>query len=145
MKPIFLRFMSLAAGWFAPAIPPLAVELLIYSGRPNPSFAITDASAVKDILATALKLPPDPASTLPPSWLGYQGFLVRHQRATFIVYHSTVQLIDVAGAPPARAHRIDARATLESKLIEHARRQHIIDDSLIALIREPAPAPHPPS
>lgn len=145
MKRFFSRFMLLAARLFAPAAQPLAVELLIYSGRPNPTFIISDRKTVRDILAMANNLPVDEANkgdvaAMPPSRLGYQGFLVRSESAmlpyrdAFIVYHSAVQLVAVAGAMPASAHRIDVGSTLESKLIALAKSARIVDDGVIALI-----------
>jgi hypothetical protein len=145
MKQFLLRFMALAKRVCAPADRPLAVELLIYSGRPNPTFVIIDGKTVREILAMANNLPVDKASAggaaaLPPSRLGYQGFRVHTEAATlphrdaFLVFHATVQLVAVAGSKPACAHRIDARVALEGKLVALAKSARIVDDSLLALI-----------
>lgn len=146
MKNAFLRWLSLAAGVLAgaapmaAAAPMLSVELLIYSGRPNPAFTIDDPQQVADILNAAAALPRNPQMAeseraLPPSRLGYQGLLVTNHSTTvpalksFVVYHSAVQLAFADNR--AGAHRIDAGAALEQRLLDHARRRRLVDDALL--------------
>lgn len=149
MKRFLIRFVSLAARLVAPLGTPshelLTVELLIFSGRPNPTFAVTDARVAREILATAMHLPADDAieagaDALPESRLGYRGFMVRNHTAafpdlgSFIAYRSAVELMGPAGTKADRARRLDTHAALENRLLAYAKKQRLLDDALLALI-----------
>lgn len=76
---------------------------------------------------------------MPEARLGYRGILI-HNRTTagpdlvsFIVYRTKVQL--TSSRKPA-ACCVDAVARLETKFLEYAQRQDMIDDSPIALIKQ---------
>lgn len=145
MKQLFFKIVLVSAAGTTQAAPDasLQVQLMIYSGRVNPSFRIDDPREVADILKTATALPRNPALSdaerpLPPSRLGYQGFLIINDSAvvpvlkSFIVYGPAVQLIfEPAGAA---AHRSDAGKALEQRLIGHAQRHQLIDGATLELI-----------
>jgi hypothetical protein len=154
VKQAVVRIATLFAGLFASAFSTAAqatpdaalrVELMVFSGRENPSFRIDDAREVAAILQTASTLPRNPAlketeRPLPPSRLGYQGFLIINDSAivpalkSFIVYGPAVQL---AFEPPgAGAHRTDAGMELEQRLLAHAQRHKLLDEAMLDMIRQ---------
>ena len=161
MKHYFLKFALLVAGTFSVVLgaqaeetmKALKVEMLVFSGRPNPTFLITDKQQIKDILGLAKSLPKNKAvkdgeSGLPESKLGYQGFVVTNQSAiapeikSFVVHGSAVQLAlmptgSAKGAAKAgveQAALIDSGTSLENKLLSHVKSEGIVDDKLLEFI-----------
>lgn len=161
MKHYFLKCAFLIAGTFSVAIgahaeqamKALKVEMLVFSGRPNPTFLITDKQQIKEILALAKSLPKNKAvkageSGLPEPKLGYQGFVVTNQSSvapeikSFVVSGSAVQLATLPtgsakGASTAEVEQaalIDSGTTLENKLLSHVKNEGIVDDKLLEFI-----------
>lgn len=167
MKYYFLKFVLLIAGAFSvvtgaqaeqtretkETMKALKVELLVFSGRPNPTFLITDKQQIKDIMGLAKSLPKNKAlkdgeSGLPEPKLGYQGFVVTNQSAiapeikSFVVNGSAVQLAlmptgSAKGASKAGVEQsaaIDSSTSLESKLLSHVKNEGIVDDKLLEFI-----------
>ena len=131
----------------------LKVELMVFSGRANPTFTITDESEIQEILNLVKNLPQkklkEGETGLPPSKLGYQGFTVTNNTKTspeiksFVVNGSAVLLDSpsTAGAPAARgvaeyAARADSSASLESKLLSHAKETGIASEEMLEAIQE---------
>jgi hypothetical protein len=129
----------------------LKVELLMYSGRPNPTFLITDQKEIKDILGLANSLPQNQSlkqgeSAMPHPKLGYQGFVVTNGTAfnpeikSFAVNGSAVQLslasASLAGGQDAKsqAAKVDQSSELESKLLAAAKNQGIVDEKALEMI-----------
>lgn len=100
--------------------PDIVATLGIYSGRPDPSWTLTDAQAGAVIAAIAAL--PVATGVPPEGGLGYHGFSVvlpRPGRAdeTVVAYRSTV-------APPGvgpRPHRSDPGRTVERLLLDTGR------------------------
>lgn len=137
----------------APKKDTLKVELLVFSGRPNPTFAISDEKEIQEILNLAKSLPQKQLksgeSAMPQPKLGYQGFIVTNNTATspeiksFIVNGSAVQLAlnsasadgtSARGAVVQQSARSDSYNALESKLLSHAKETGIADDEMINAI-----------
>jgi hypothetical protein len=156
MKKYFIKTALLIAGTLAfvmgsqaeDAMDTLKVELLVFSGRPNPTFVISDQNDIREILGLAINLPrneniKDGGSALPESKLGYQGFIVTNKTAispevrSFVVHGSAVQVALAPASSNAEAEqvaRIDSSASLESKLLSHMKKQRIVDDKLLEFI-----------
>lgn len=131
----------------------LKVELMVFSGRANPTFTITDESEIQEILNLVKNLPQkklkEGETGLPPSKLGYQGFTVTNNTKTspeiksFVVNGSAVLLDSpsTAGTPAARggvaeyAARADSSASLESKLLSHAKETGIASEEMLDAIQ----------
>lgn len=132
----------------------LKVELMVFSGRPNPTFTITDENEIQEILNLVKNLPQkklkEGESALPPAKLGYQGFTVTNNTKTspeiksFVVNGSAVQLDSVASAGTLAARgtgieqsaRADSNASLESKLLAHAKETGIASEEMIEAIQD---------
>jgi hypothetical protein len=132
----------------------LKVELLVYSGRPNPTFLITDQKEIREIMGLANSLPhkqdlKQGESAMPHPKLGYQGFIVTNATAispeikSFAVNGSAVQLSlapaatsAMAGGQGALTHaaKVDAGNSLESKLLSQVTSQGIVDEKTLEFI-----------
>ena len=130
----------------------IQVEVLIFSGRPNPVFTITDPAEINEIMSLANNLP-SPAvgaanqKAAAPA-LGYRGIAVENLSTTlpdvqaFTVHRGHVQLhrkqnpqAKPAASDPAssgQATSTDARndgsAALETRLLNLAHTRGAIDD-----------------
>ena len=131
----------------------LKVELMVFSGRPNPTFTITDESEIQEILNLVKNLPhkklKEGETGLPPAKLGYQGFIVTNNTKTspeiksFVVNGSAVRLDSpsTAGTLAARgaaefSARADSSASLEGKLLSHAKETGIASEEMLEAIQE---------
>ena len=138
----------------------LQVEILIFSGRPNPVFTITDPAEIKEITALVNSLPKNSAAgakalTDQPPALGYRGIAVGNlskaspDLESFVVNRSNVQLnrkvipsakispSQTASAAPAETGelRVDGASILENRLLASARSRGVIDDALVSHIK----------
>lgn len=102
--------------------PSLIVRLLIFSGRPDPEWAL-DHETKEQLLAKAREaLGKEESNPPPPGGLGYRGFVVRPSRAAasqlpeFKVFRGVLTV----GAGPRAAHRRDI-AGVEELLLAQAR------------------------
>jgi hypothetical protein len=122
---------GLFAGWTAssgpteaaspsPSVAQVTVSLGIYSGRPDPSWELSEAQAVA--VVDAINALPTTTGTPPQGGLGYHGFTVVMHRAghadeTLVAYRATVA---PAGTAP-RAYRADPGRTVERLLLDTGR------------------------
>ncbi len=91
------------------------VTLDLYSGRPDPTWVLTDAEATR--LEGALAALPGATGAPPVGGLGYHGFTIERTAGTLIAYGGTV-------APPGegpRAFLADPARSVERLLAETAR------------------------
>lgn len=111
----------------------LRVDLMIFSGRTNPSFAISDPAVLRQVVRTFAALPLHPTLTerAPAASLGYSGFHITPTGmdgvAWFEVYGNTVEVASsatVAGTQ-ARSFRFDKESALERLLFQAARVQGV--------------------
>lgn len=133
------------------AVKALKVELLVYSGRPNPTFVVTDAKEIKEILSLANAIPRKKSfagdSNLQiEGKLGYQGFLVTNnsdlnsELKTFFVRGNNVQMELISGSKALgktaveQATAVDSNTRLESKLLNSAKANGIADEKLLKVI-----------
>ena len=121
-SPIASPASSLAATT-APSVAPateMTVSLGIYSGRPDPSWDLTDAQAAQ--VESAIEALPVTTGTPPQGGLGYHGFTILIRRPgqadeTLVAYRGTVA---PQGAGP-RTYRIDQGRTVERLLLYFGR------------------------
>jgi|GEM_PF-655488 len=113
-----LPFLSFSVNAQTPVAPnALRVELLMFSGRPNPVFTITDPAEIRDLTARVNALPKNSiaaaAQTADFPVLGYQGIVVRNMSAaspeldSILVRRSNVRINRKAG-PQAKAAQAQA-------------------------------------
>ena len=149
-----------ASPMFAQALPTinaLDVEILIYSGRPNPKFTVTDPAEIREIMGLVTGLPQPSSSATkgaetPSGGLGYQGIVVRNRSKvgaevqSFTTRRSAVQLVrggtpaittSAAGAaaqPAAPEARVDSSSAIERRLLTLAQTRGVIDNVVLAHI-----------
>jgi hypothetical protein len=90
------------------------VTLGIYSGRPDPTWTLTDEEAAD--LETALAALPGAVGEVPVGGLGYHGFTVDRPGGSLVAF-------DGAVVPPGqgrRAYLADPARTIERLLLETA-------------------------
>lgn len=132
----------------------LQVEIMIFSGRPNPVFTVTNPAEIREIMSLVNGLPRPSSyatgSAASPSGLGYQGIVVRNRSnvgselESFVVNRANVQFTrsqalgskgkatdNVLAAPEAR---VDSSAALERRLVALAQSKGVIDEALVAHI-----------
>lgn len=119
----------------------LTVTIMIFSGRPNPTFTIKDESIISHISGTLSKMPNTEKCnglTLSPSILGYQGILVENtsdmmpEIESFIVRHANVELKNKNATQNILD---DFAAELEDYLIQLAQEQGVLDQNLVNVIK----------
>jgi hypothetical protein len=118
----------------------LTIQVLLYSGRPDPLFTITDAARMTQIQQLLAQAKPDPAAgdkkTVLPSILGYKGMLILNPGAlgglprTIAVYRGAVEVRD-GGAP----RFLTGGGELESFLVGEAIRSKALDERAIEMLR----------
>lgn len=101
-------------------LPSVTVSLGIYSGRPDPSWTLTDVQVAA--LVGQLASLPLTYGTAPQGGLGYHGFTILVQQAgqpdqTFAAYRGTVT---GSGDAPG-TYRADPQRIIESALLETGR------------------------
>jgi hypothetical protein len=132
----------------------LRVEILVFSGRPNPVFTITDPIQIDGVIAAAEALPSSEAASSAAAErpvLGYRGIKVTN----LSVDRSSVQAMQVnrtgvrihrksiasakntaAASSSAPEARSDATGALEAQLLTLARDHGVVDDRLLAHIKQ---------
>jgi len=111
---------SIAATTAVAATSHITVSLGIYSGRPDPSWNLTDAQAA--VVESAIAALPNTTGTPPQGGLGYHGFTLLVDRPgqadeTLVAYRGTVAAQGVG----ASTYRIDGGRTVERLLLETGR------------------------
>lgn len=132
-----------------PALPEaLEVRVLIYSGRPDPVFTITDPKEIKQLLDSARALPAAATATGDAAYpkLGYRGMLVTNhskqnpELASFIAHRNSVRLQPSAGAATtartsAEEARVDGAGTLEQRLLTLAQAKGVLSPAALTHIQ----------
>ncbi|WP_116994308.1 MULTISPECIES: hypothetical protein [unclassified Duganella] len=159
MKQSFIKHALLVVGSFCvlagaqagEIVKSLKVELLVFSGRPNPTFVVTDPVQIKEILALVKNLPRKKGVSAaeeaePEPKLGYQGFIVTNNSdissdvKSFVVHGSDVHLALVAGSKVAgkssivQTASVDSDASLENKLLAHVKNNGLVDENVLEFI-----------
>lgn len=127
----------------------MKVTIMIYSGRPDPTFTITDENTIKKIEKLLSTLPKndkfnDPKETVSPSVLGYKGILVENYSDLMpdleyiVVHHANVELKSktVTETSKVKEFRSDNSKNFEDTLLQEALNQGCIDSKLVDLIKK---------
>lgn len=127
----------------------LQVEVLIFSGRPNPVFVVSDPAEIREIVSLAESLPGSAQEARPGQpRLGYNGFVVENLSNTlpdvqrFKVGRGEIDLVRKPGTQSRKAAagtdatstarvRRDGANSLETRLLSLARSKGAIDDRLL--------------
>jgi hypothetical protein len=118
----------------------LQVTVMIYSGRPNPTFAIEDAAALSGVhnaLSAAEVREGFDRETVVPSVLGYNGIRIDNRTGfedlpkVLLIYGGTVELQD-----GGKRFLADPDRRLERSLIEQAVERQVLDGAALELIRK---------
>ena len=131
---------SLAAQGAAEEEQAVTLTVLIYSGRPNPTAALDDATVARlgELLAAAPRIEATDRGTVFPSRLGYNGVAVDNPAGRaglprrLAAYGGTIEL----GEGAARSFRRDEGEAIESLLIDAAAQAGALDESERGFIRE---------
>jgi hypothetical protein len=113
----------------------LEIEIDLFSGRPNPIFALDDVkeAELRNLLS---RLGSEPVRSRADAGLGYRGFLIRqtfdNRIAEITVFDGVVEIPDVDGTARSFA---DNRGVIENWLIDRAI-AHIEDSSIKSLLRD---------
>jgi len=118
--------------WHGPAAAEegLKVEILIYSGRPNPTYVLKQKSQLDQAITfikKGKKLKSMEKSIITPT-LGYRGIVVENKGKVaglperFAVYQGNVEVMG-----KARANFTDGGRAFEKYLLKEAQRQKVID------------------
>lgn len=158
MKRLLLPLIALMLSQAEMAAQVLQAEILIFSGRPNPTFIISDPAEIREILGAAAALPQKSAlgagdEAAEKSSLGYRGIVVTNLSATapevksMVVSRTAVQITRTpAAAKPGNRtatsaaigatieRRTDRSSALENRLLQTALKQKAIDPGLLAAI-----------
>lgn len=115
------------------------VTVLIYSGRPNPSFTLSDPSAIDRLrraLAGARPAEADDRGTVLPSILGYQGVKIENRGGEAGLPRL---VLAYRGAVEARNGGVrfleDPGREIENLVVAEARERDLLDDRALEEIR----------
>jgi|GEM_PF-2408526 len=118
----------------------LQVTVLVYSGRPNPTFAIEDEAGVLDLheaLSAAEPYADFQRETVVPSILGYHGLRLETRSdaeglpKVILIYDGAIELRN-----GEKRFLADPGRRLERKLIEQAIERDLLDETTLRAIRQ---------
>jgi hypothetical protein len=110
----------------------IKVTVLLYSGRPNPSFTLTaeQAERVRQLVAAGQPDPEFRGGSVLPSILGYNGLLVEGLPEPLAVYGGRVEIQDREGK-----RVVSDGGALESFLLEAAAQNKTLDAEQLRFIQ----------
>lgn len=118
--------------------PGLHVSIVLFSGRPDPKFVITDPKEIAEILGSVRALPRhallNSASSLPHPMFGFRGVIIQNFSAQspelgFLhVYGNDVETIErlAPSMLPVKGFRLDYTGTLQQRLMSMAQARGVI-------------------
>lgn len=120
--------------------PGLHVSVVLFSGRPDPKFVITDPREIAEILAAVRGFPRhaslDSTSALPHPMFGFRGVIIQNFSAQspelgFLhVYGNDVEMLERLSPSltvlPLRSFRFDAGGSLQQRLMNMAQARGVI-------------------
>jgi hypothetical protein len=117
----------------------LKVTILLYSGRPDPTYTVDDRNVIeqlKILVSTAKPNVKFDRSTVIPSILGYKGIVVDNQAGvsgipSFIaVYKGNMEIKD-----ESRRFLSDEGRAMENLLLKTAIEKKVIDEKVLELVK----------
>lgn len=142
-KHFFVAIVLMIMATAAPSAEPtdgLQVTILIFSGRPNPTFVLTDKAVLTQLKTLFKTIPVNDkfrAATITPSILGYNGILVEAQGKMsklpnrFLVYKENIEIEGIQ----QKTFLIDSNHVVEDLLLNYALEQKILDQKMSDLIK----------
>ena len=118
----------------------LQVTILIFSGRPNPTFVLTDKAVLTQLKTLFKTIPVNDkfrANTIAPSILGYNGILVEAKGKMsklpnrFLVYKENIEIEGIQ----QKTFLMDSNHVVENLLLNYALEQQILDQKMSDLIK----------
>ncbi len=140
---VLLLLACVSAGPPAEAAEPssgLVVTVMVYSGRPDPSFTIDDPAAIaelRDALQSAPAKEGFDRQTVVPSILGYNGVLIENPAgvegvpAVLMLYGGTIEARN-----GGKRFLDDPGRQLERRLIDQATEHGVLDEATLGVIRK---------
>ena len=142
---LFMAGIYIEAQEASPAVKGFKVTILIFSGRPNPTFTVTDKNMIEKIESFFKKTPKSSVlkgETVSPNILGYNGILVENLSDTmpdtdsFLVYNANVEVKNKKSPDKSMINAIlkDNTLGLQKLLIGEGQKQGVIDQTVIDYI-----------
>lgn len=122
----------------------LQVEILVFSGMPDPRFLITDPALIKEIMDLVNVLPAHPTlkgkdAISPKGRLGYRGIRIENVSSAntgiewFSVFRSNVEIVKKGAT--AKEFRADAGVALERRLIQMAEEKKVMPSHVLLHVK----------
>lgn len=118
----------------------IAVRVLLFSGRPDPTYMLEDAQMVAQLkanIAEAKKLDAFDRESVIPATIGYKGILVSNPEmkaglpARFAVFNGTIELMD-----GRKRFLEDKGGMIEKMLLDEAVRKGVIEDVVLKRMKK---------
>lgn len=142
---LFLAIGLAGLSFAAEKVDALQVEVLVFSGRPNPRLVVSDPALIREITAAVAALPRQATlavkDTALPSKLGYRGFRVENasasspELAAFVVHGAVVEALLQGAGGLVKEVRLDAGASLESRLLQLAEASGRLEPAVLEHIK----------
>jgi hypothetical protein len=150
---LFFNFIAFVSAQPSTATTGLRVEVMVFSGRPNPVFTITDPAQIREILSLADTMPQSTdGRAAQKQGLGYRGIAVTNLSSdaskveTLKVYRSAVEIkrkpdtsaknaTATSAGDAATEARSDNGKALETRLLAMAVSRGVIEQRLLDQIK----------
>lgn len=118
----------------------ITVRVLLYSGRPDPTYELADSQViekVKAMVAEAKKLDGYAKESVIPANIGYKGILVSNPEkrgglpVRFAVYKGTIELMD-----GQKQFLEDKGGAVEKMLMDEAIRKGVIEETILKRMKK---------
>jgi hypothetical protein len=118
----------------------IRVRVLLFSGRPDPTFVLEDRQVIeklKNSLTKAKKAVDFKQATVIPSILGYKGILIENPEMAaglprqLAVYKGTIEVTD-----GQKRFLVDEQGALEKMLMDASIRKGVIDEVILKRMRK---------
>lgn len=118
----------------------ITVRVLLFSGRPDPTYELTDAQTVEKLKANmgaAKRLEIFDKESVIPANIGYKGILVSNPGkmaglpARFAVFKGTIEMAD-----GQKRFLEDAGGAIEKMLLDEAIRRGLIDEAILKRMKK---------
>lgn len=124
----------------------LLVEILIFSGRENPTYYITDAEQIEEIVKKYGKKTVTRSfdqETVTPSILGYRGIVIYNIDGiaglpeTIIIYNNKMEILKpTRSGRQEKSFAVEQTDSMETMLIDKALEQNALDSELRDIIKK---------
>lgn len=118
----------------------LKVTILLFSGRPNPTYVLDDAESIaklREMMGSAKANESFDKKTVQPGILGYNGIMVENLNMSVAEFPSSLMVYkgDVEVDEKRKMFLMDEGNAIESFLIGKAREMKVLDDKAMQFMR----------